>query len=50
MNKDELNGILKKDGMYLSSVYDGTVNNFFYIIDEGCIVVAFDGVDFFSAL
>lgn len=46
MTKDELNGILKKDGMYLSSVYDGTFNDVFYVLNEDCVVVEFDGVDF----
>lgn len=46
MTKDELNGILKKDGMYLSPVGDGTFNNDFYVLIEGCTVVKFDGVDF----
>lgn len=46
MTKDELNGILKEDEMYLSPVGDGTFNDFFYVLNEGCIVVEFDGVDF----
>lgn len=46
MTKDELNKVLKKDGMYLSPVGDGTFNDFFYVLNEGCIVVEFDGVDF----
>ncbi|MEE6669633.1 hypothetical protein [Pediococcus acidilactici] len=46
MTKDELNEVLKKDGMYLSSVYDGTFNDVFYVLNEDCVVVEFDGVDF----
>lgn len=46
MTKDELNGILKKDGMYLSAACNGTFNDFFYVLNEGCVVVEFDGVDF----
>jgi hypothetical protein len=46
MTKDELNGILKKDGMYLSPVYNGTFDNVFYVVNESCAVVEFNGVDF----
>lgn len=46
MTKDELNGILKEDEMYLSPVGDGTFNDFFYVLNEGCVVVEFNGVDF----
>ncbi|MBF7131584.1 hypothetical protein ITQ94_09055 [Pediococcus pentosaceus] len=46
MTKDELNGILKKEGMYLSPVSDGTFNNVFYVVNESCVEVKFDGVDF----
>lgn len=46
MTKDELNEILKEEGMCLSSVCDGTYNDFFYVLNEDCIVVEFDGVDF----
>lgn len=46
MTKDELNGILKEDGMYLSYACSGTFNNNFYVLNEGCIVVEFNGVDF----
>lgn len=46
MTKDELNGILKEDGMYLSPVGNGTFNDFFYVLNESCAVVEFNGVDF----
>lgn len=46
MTRDELNEILKEDGMCLSSVCDGTYNNVFYVLNEDCTVVEFDGVDF----
>lgn len=46
MTKDELNEILKEDGMYLSPVYNGTFDNVFYVVNESCIEVKFDGVDF----
>lgn len=46
MTKDELNEILKEDGMYLSPVYNGTFDNVFYVVNESCVEVKFDGVDF----
>lgn len=46
MTKDELNVILKKEGMYLSPVADGTFNNIFYVLNKSCVVVEFNGVDF----
>lgn len=46
MTKDELNVILKKEGMYLSPVSDGTFNNVFYVLSKSCVVVEFNGVDF----
>ncbi|MGK4094402.1 hypothetical protein AB0X79_07775 [Pediococcus pentosaceus] len=46
MTKDELNKVLKKDGMYLSPVSDGTFNDIFYVVNESCIVAEFNGVDF----
>lgn len=47
MTKDELNGILKENGMYLSPLCDGTSSNVFYVVNErSCAVVGFDGVDF----
>lgn len=46
MTKDELNGILKKEDMYLSPVGDGTFNNVFYVLSKSCVVVEFNGVDF----
>lgn len=46
MIKDEFNEILKEDGMYLSSACDGTFNNYFYVLNEDCIVAQFNGVDF----
>ena len=49
MTKDELNEVLKEDEMYLSSVGDGTVNNEFYVVNEDCVAVEFDGLDFIFA-
>ncbi|MEE6729820.1 hypothetical protein PS421_09055 [Pediococcus pentosaceus] len=46
MTKDELDMILKKDGMYLSSAYDGTFSNGFFVVNDGCVVIEFNGVDF----
>lgn len=46
MTKDELNVILKKEDMYLSPVADGTFNNVFYVFNNNCVVVEFNGVDF----
>lgn len=46
MTKDELNGILKENGMYLSPLCDGTFNNVFYVVNGSCAVVGFNGVDF----
>ena len=46
MTKDELNKVLKKDGMYLSPVSDGTFNDIFYVVNESCVVIEFNGVDF----
>lgn len=47
MTKDELNEILKEDGMYLSSSSDGTNGNVFYVRDdEHGLLIEFNGVDF----
>lgn len=46
MTKDELNEVLKEDEMYLSPLCDGTSSNVFYVVNESCAVVGFDGVDF----
>lgn len=47
MTKDELNGILNKDGMCLSSSNDGTNGNVFFVRDEEHgLLIEFNGVDF----
>lgn len=46
MTKDELNEVLKEDGMYLSPLCDGRFSNDFYVINDSRVVVDFDGVDF----
>lgn len=49
MTKDELNEVLKEDELYLAPEGDGTFNDDFYVVNEDCVAVEFDGLDFIFA-